>query len=102
MGASRVQEGHRGGQKGAREGKKGAREGKKGTAPFYFSLAGTLVLIVTSSKGNYKTDMMENSLVVCCLYIHGMMMYHIIIISGFKKDTVRTRAFLLYTVDVKN
>ena len=39
------QGGHRGGQKGAREGKKGAREGKKGAAPFYFSLAGTLLTI---------------------------------------------------------
>ena len=40
--------GAREGKKGTREGKKGAREGKKGAAPFYFGLAGTLNMIITS------------------------------------------------------
>ena len=42
-GTTEGKKGAREGKKGAREGKKGAREGKKGAAPFYFSLAGTLV-----------------------------------------------------------
>ena len=43
--SNKGKKGTREGKKGAREGKKGAREGKKGAAPFYFGLAGTLVLI---------------------------------------------------------
>ena len=42
--SNRGKKGTREGKKGAREGKKGAREGKKGAAPFYFGLAGTLLV----------------------------------------------------------
>ena len=44
--SNRGKKGTREGKKGAREGKKGAREGKKGAAPFYFGLAGTLLLYI--------------------------------------------------------
>ena len=43
--SNRSKKGTREGKKGTREGKKGAREGKKGAAPFYFGLAGTLLLV---------------------------------------------------------
>ena len=43
-GAREGKKGAREGKKGARDGK-GAREGKKGAAPFYFGLAGTLIVL---------------------------------------------------------